>query len=306
MKVLVTGAAGQVGRDLVDVLSQLSDNDHLVSGAVVARGGEGALAGRNIAVEVIPADRSVLDVTVREGVRRLLGELQPDVVIHAAAWTDVDGCEADPDRAFLVNALGTRNVAEAANDVGAHVCYISTDYVFDGRSQTPYVEWDDPHPLSVYGRSKRGGERELFPGSTTVRTSWVCGVHGKNVVRTVLDAASRGKSMRFVDDQHGCPTFSADLSWMLARLAIERRPGIFHVTNQGATTWFGFARAVLEAAGRDPALVEPISTSQLDPPRPAPRPRYSILDNAALRLSGIPLLADWREPLVRVVGLLGG
>ena len=208
---------------------------------------------------------------------------------------------ATPTGPIAINALGTRHVAEAARRVGAHVVYVSTDYVFDGTSPRPYVEWDPPNPMSVYGASKLGGEHELDPGSTVVRTSWVCGAHGANMVRTVLRLAGQPGPLRFVDDQRGSPTFTADLAGALAVLGTERLPGIFHVTNPGVTSWYGFARAVLEAAGHDPTRVEPIATAELDPPRPAPRPANSALDNAALRLMGMALLPDWRDGLERLV-----
>ena len=141
----------------------------------------------------------------------------------------------------------------------------------------------------------------LLPEATIVRTSWVCGAFGSNMLKTVLRLAAGDGGLRFVDDQHGCPTFTDELAGMLLKLGAGRRPGIFHVTNQGPTTWFGFARAVLVAAGHDPERVQPISTADLDPPRPAPRPAYSVLDNSALRHSGIPLLSDYHEPLERTV-----
>ena len=159
--------------------------------------------------------------------------------------------------------------------------------------------------MSVYGRSKLGGEREVDPGATVVRTSWVCGAHGANMARTVLRLAGEPGTLRFVDDQWGCPTFTADLAGALFVLATERLPGTFHVTNQGVTSWFGFARAALALAGADPGRVEPIATADLDPPRPAPRPANSALDNAALRLCGLPLLPDWRQGLERLVAFLG-
>jgi dTDP-4-dehydrorhamnose reductase len=274
VRVLLTGAGGQLGRELLE-----------------------AFEGH----AVLAATHQQLDVADRDAVLQACGGFGPDVVVHAAAWTDVDGCEGDPDRASRVNALGTRHVAEGARLAGARVCYLSSDYVFDGAAGRPYTEWDRPNPLSAYGRSKLGGERELDPGATVVRTSWLCGRHGNNMVKTVLRLASERERLAFVDDQHGCPTFAGDLAAMVRALVVARRPGLFHVTNQGATTWFGLARAVLEAAGLDPERVEPVSTDMLRPPRPAPRPRYSVLDNAALRLSGLPLLADWREPLERLV-----
>lgn len=274
MKVLITGAGGALGRDLVS-----------------------AFAGH----EVVAAAHEQLDVSDRDAVLQALGASAPDAVVHAGAWTNVDGCELDPDHAFAVNALGTRHVVEGARLVGARVCYVSTDYVFDGHANQPYVEWDVTNPVSMYGRSKLGGEHELGPEDTLVRTSWVCGRWGKNFVKTIFERARSGQALTVVDDQHGCPTFTEDLAEMIRRLVVERRPGVFHVTNQGPTTWFALAREVAELAGLDPEQVRPITTAELDPPRPAPRPAYSVLDNAALRLGGVPLLADYHEPLERLV-----
>jgi dTDP-4-dehydrorhamnose reductase len=281
MRVLMTGAGGQLGRDVAAALSR-----H----------------------QVTAPDRRALDVSNRDAVLQAIDGVEPDVVIHCAAWTAVDACESDPDRAFGVNAIGSRNVAEGARLTGAHLVYISTDYVFDGRKPAPYVEWDSPNPLSVYGRSKLGGEREvqaLVPGGTVVRTSWVCGAHGANMVKTILRLSAEQRELAFVDDQHGCPTFAEDLAAMIVRLSVARLPGVFHVTNQGPTTWYDFARDVVKAAGRDPSMVRPITTAELQPPRPAPRPANSVLDNAALRLQGVALLADYHEPLERLVDRLG-
>jgi dTDP-4-dehydrorhamnose reductase len=281
MRILITGAGGQVGHDLVTAFT-----DH----------------------DVTALDHGALDVADRAAVLAVVAELQPDAIVHSAAWTAVDACESDPDRAFAVNALGTRYVAEAARRVGAHVCTFSTDYVFDGTQPEPYTEWDDPNPQSVYGRSKHAGELELAgdADATVLRISWVCGEHGNNMVKTILRLAGEHETLRFVDDQIGHPTFAADLAGMVRRLVVERRGGLFHVTNQGAVSWFEFARAVLESSGQDPARVLPIATADLDPPRPAPRPANSVLDNAALRLSGIPLLPHYRESLDRLVGTLTG
>jgi dTDP-4-dehydrorhamnose reductase len=295
MRVLVTGAGGQLGTDVVDVLS----------GRVPAGGRDRDRAtGRSLVrtpCDVVAADHARLDVSNRASVLDAVEGVRPHVVVHAAAWTAVDACEDDPDRAFAVNALGTRHVAEAARHVGAHVVYVSTDYVFDGTSPRPYREWDRPNPLSVYGASKLAGEQELDPGSAVVRTSWVCGARGANMARTVLRLAEGPGPLRFVDDQWGSPTFTADLAGTLAVIATDRLPGTFHATNTGVTSWFGFARAVLEAAGHDPGRVEAITTAELDPPRPAPRPANSALDNAALRLMGLAPLPDWRNGLGRLV-----
>jgi dTDP-4-dehydrorhamnose reductase len=177
---------------------------------------------------------------------------------------------------------------------------VSTDYVFDGTKATAYVEWDEPNPQSAYGRSKLGGERELDASATIVRTAWVCGAHGRNMVKTVLALADRPE-LAFVDDQRGSPTFTTDLAEAIRRLAVARLPGTFHVTNQGETTWYGFVRDVLAAAGHDPGKVRPIRTDELDPPRAAPRPANSVLDNAALRLGGLPLLPHYRDALDRLL-----
>jgi dTDP-4-dehydrorhamnose reductase len=277
VRVLITGAGGQLGHDLV-----------------------GAFAGH----EVIAADHATLDVADRDQVLGLVTTERPDAIVHAGAWTAVDACEEDPDRAYQINALGTRYVADAARRVGSRVCYVSTDYVFDGTTAEPYVEWDATNPLSAYGRSKLGGERELDPDAIVVRTSWVCGAHGNNMVKTIRRLASEHDRLSFVDDQRGHPTFTADLAVMIHRLVTWQLPGLYHVTNQGAVSWFEFARAVLEASGQDPARVSPIATVDLKPARPAPRPANSVLDNAALRLGGIDLLPDVRDALARMLAEL--
>jgi len=249
--------------------------------------------------------RDGLDLTDADAVEREIAAARPEVVVNCAAWTDVDGAETAEDAAFAINADGAGNLARACADAGAFLVHVSTDYVFDGTKPEPYVEWDAPSPVSVYGRSKLGGEWEVDGGSATiVRTSWVCGLHGSNMVKTILRLAGEHEKLAFVDDQRGQPSFADDLAPMIRRLAVERRPGVFHVTNQGAVSWFEFARAVLEVAGLDPGRVRPIATADLDPPRPAPRPANSVLDNAALRLGGLPLLPHYREPLARLVGHL--
>ncbi len=299
MRILITGADGQLGRDLRDALA----------GRVPAGGRRCALFGpegprEGLHHDVLATDIDTLRVDDRDAVMHTFADFRPEVVLHGGAFTAVDRCETEIDAAFAVNATGTRHVAEAAARVGAHVVYVSTDYVFDGTSSRPYREWDPPCPTSVYGASKLAGEWECRPGSTIVRTSWLCGAHGANMVVTALRLADGTDVLRFVDDQHGSPTFTADLAPAIVTLGLDRRPGIFHVTNSGATTWWGFVRAVLAEAGADPERVLPIRTSDLDPPRPAPRPAYSVLDNMALRLSGLPALPDWEDALSRLVSAL--
>lgn len=308
LRVLVTGGDGQLGRDLRDVLA-----GGIPDGGEPGAGPDGAGILPHVAegsFDVLSTDIDTLDVVNRTAVREMIDGFRPDLVLHGGAYTAVDACESDPDTAFAVNAIGTRHVAEAAVDAGAHLLYVSTDYVFDGTLDRPYLEWDRPNPRSVYGLSKLGGEMEVHaiagPAATVVRTAWVSGAHGANMVKTVLRlaAADTDGPLRFVDDQRGCPTFTADLARAIVRLALDRRPGTFHVTNQGETTWFGFAQATLAAAGLDPRLVQPIATTDLDPPRPAPRPANSRLDNAALRLSGLPALPAWTDALERLVTAL--
>jgi dTDP-4-dehydrorhamnose reductase len=299
MRVLLTGADGQLGRDLRDALAgQVPVGGRRCS--LLAP--EGPLPG--LRYEVLPTDIGDMPVDDRDAVQHVFQSFRPDLVLHVGALTAVDTCETEIDLAYAVNAMGTRNVAEAAAAAGAHLLYVSTDYVFDGTSPRPYREWDLPNPQSVYGASKLAGERECPPGSTIVRTSWVCGAHGANMVKTALRLAAGEGDLHFVDDQHGSPTFTADLAAAIVTLGTDRRPGTFHVTNSGATTWCGLVRATLAAAGADPERVHPIRTADLDPPRPAPRPANSVIDNMALRLCGLPALPDWQDGLVRLVNAL--
>ncbi len=283
MRIAVTGAGGMVGREV------------MASAA---------------AATVYGFTHDQLDVADRDAVLQQLGATPLDAVINCAAFTKVDACETEIESAYRGNAFAVRNLAEACAMNGSHLVTISTDYVFDGAKPSPYNEWDEPNPQSVYGASKLAGEREaiaiLGPRCTIARTSWVCGRHGANMVKTVLRllAADAHQPLRFVDDQRGCPTFADDLASMLVRLAVDRRPGVHHVTNQGPVSWYEFVRAIAASSGHDPSRVEPIATKDLDPPRPAPRPANSVLDNLALRLAGVELLPHWQAALDRTVRAL--
>lgn len=301
MRVLITGALGQLGQELLAVFAE--DGHHEIVAADVAPVVEAAQSGGTVA-HLGGVDLLATDITDRDAVLAAITSLEPDVVVHPAAFTAVDLCETEVDAAYRVNVLGTRHLAEGARRIGAPVFYVSTDYVFDGTKDSPYLEWDQTNPQSVYGATKLAGERELDPGSTIMRTSWVCGYHGNNMVKTILRLAAEHETLSFVDDQRGHPTFAADLARGIKRLVVDRRPGVFHLTNQGAVSWYEFAQAVLEAAGQDPERVKPVKTADLQPPRPAPRPANSVLDNAALRLSGVPLLPDFHEPLATLVARL--
>ncbi len=278
MQILITGANGQLGHELVR--------------ATIAAGHE-----------VVATSHETLDITDKTAVEAVMTETRPDVVIHAAAWTAVDACESDPGKAMLVNGTATKYVADAAHAVGAHVVYISTDYVFDGSKSSPYEEDDAPNPQSVYGSSKLVGERALGASDAIVRIAWVCGFYGSNMVKTILRLAEQPQ-LKFVDDQIGNPTFADDAAAMIVRIAIEKRSGTWHVTNQGDVSWYEFAREVLIAGGFDPNKVAPIKTHELQPPRPAKRPFNSVLNNTSLRNAGIALLPDFRIPLKRLVSQL--
>lgn len=282
MRVLVTGAAGQLGRDIVSALRSLE------------------------MAEVTSADHGSLAVEDRAAVDELFDSVGPDVVIHTAAFTDVDGCETDPERANAVNVLGTGHVTQAADKTGAHLVYISTDYVFDGRDSRPYRESDPTNPISVYGSSKLAGELLCPESATIVRTSWLSGAHGANFVRTVLRLGERSGELRFVDDQRGSPTFTSDLAPAVVALGMDRRAGCFHVTNRGEASRFELARETLAVAGADPGRVHPIPTRELDPPRPAARPAYSVLDSSAFESAGYAPLPPWRDGLTRLVAQLNG
>jgi dTDP-4-dehydrorhamnose reductase len=276
VRVFVTGAGGQVGREVMEVFGD----------------------------DAVGFDHATLDVTDPGTVRAAVQAVRPDAIIHCAAYTAVDACESHPDLAFAVNAIATGHVMEAAREVGAYVVYLSTDYVFDGTKPEPYVETDAPNPLSVYGKSKLAGEREIDADSAVVRISWVCGRYGNNMAKTILRLAEQHDILRFVSDQRGNPTIVTDLVDRLPLFVERRLAGVWHVTNQGAVSWYEFAQAVLEAVGDDPNRVEPIATSDLQPPRPAPRPANSVLENRRLREANIPLLPDFRDSLPRLVSEL--
>jgi dTDP-4-dehydrorhamnose reductase len=209
-----------------------------------------------------------------------------DLVLHAAAWTDVDGAEADPQEAAAVNVGGTQHAAE----LGAPLVAFSTDYVFDGRKTTPYVESDSPNPLGVYGRTKLNAEAAAGEGAWIVRSSWLFGPTGRNFVRTMLELGAARDEVAVVADQRGCPTFVAHLA-AAARELIELEPGVWHLAAEGECTWAEFAEAIFEESELD-CRVRPITTGELG--RPAPRPAYSVLRSER---PGAPQLPHWRDGL---------
>lgn len=277
MRIAVTGAGGQLGRDLERAL---------------------------VAHDALLLDHAALDVSDAAACAEVLGAA--DTVIHAAAWTDVDGCERDRERARRINVEGTRNVVRAAR--GAYVIVVSTDYVFDGTLNRAYVEIDGPNPLQVYGRTKWHAEqiaRETSEHVAIARTAWLygaaraSGATAKNFVTAIVRAAEHGP-LDVVNDQVGSPTWTGDLARALILLAERRVPGIFHVANAGATSRYDLARAALVLAGRDPALVRPVSTAQA-PPRPAVRPAYAPLEGRAWVRAGFDPLPGWEDALSRAM-----
>ena len=257
MKAIVTGAHGMLGTDLMHIL--------------------------RLQYDVFGCDLDNCDILDDKQVEQVVSAYRPDVIIHAAAYTNVDQAETDKDLAMQVNATGTMHVAAAAQKYQAKFVYLSTDYVFDGTKTTLYTEEDLPHPLGVYAESKVCGERhvqQMFahvnqnaPGYLIIRTAWLYGKHGKNFVTTILQLAREQGHLRVVHDQTGSPTYTKDLVRGLLALLDRKATGIFHVTNDGSCTWYEFARTILELAGMSQIPVQPITTQELH--LPAPRPKFS-------------------------------
>lgn len=251
-RILITGHKGMLGRELISRAEQLGH-------------------------ETVGLDLPECDLTDRRACERAILEAEPDWILHAAAFTQVDRCESESDLAYNVNATGTQNVCLAAQALNAPLLYVSTDYVFDGAKSEPYDEWDAANPLSVYGKSKYAGEcfvRALCPKHFIVRTSWLCGHGGANFVETILKLAKERDEIKVVNDQHGSPTFVNDLAPELLRVLASGAFGTYHFTSQGCTTWHAFAQKIVELSGSKTRVV-PCASDEF--PRPAPRPKNSRL-----------------------------
>ena len=271
--ILVVGAKGMLGQDLMRVLPG----------------------------EVRGVDLEEIDITSPESVRRVLLTLKPRTVVNSAAYTDVDGCETNAALAMSVNGEAVRNLAAVTKEIGATLIQVSTDYVFDGSKDAPWHEGDPVHPLSVYGRSKLLGE-ELArenPEHLIVRTQWLYGLGGKNFVETMLRLATERTELAVVDDQIGAPTWTRDLALAISELLDNRCRGTYHAANAGSCSWYEFARAIFEEEGVS-MTVRPQTTEQLG--RPAPRPRYSVLDCGKLIHDTGLELEQWREALKTYLG----
>lgn len=279
---LVTGAGGQLGSDVVDVLHAYGE-------------------------EVTGVDRGSLDITDRDAVAAVVADAAPAIVVNCAAYTAVDAAETDEDTALEVNAHGPALLAAACVERNARLVHVSTDYVFAGDASTPYPETERPAPRTVYGRTKAAGEQAVLTSGAdafVVRTAWLYGAAGPNFVRTMARLARTHETVQVVDDQVGAPTWSLHLARALIALAISDAPaGVWHCTNEGSASWYVFARAVFAEIGLDPARVEPVGTEAM--PRPAPRPAYSVLALDKWHRAGLPEMTHWRDALHEAVETLG-
>lgn len=293
MLILITGATGQLGKELVKITS----NNHQVRGV----------------------SSSDFDITDLASTGEYISELDPDVIVHSAAYTDVDGCEENEDKAYKVNGLGARNVAIVAREVGAKIVHISTDYVFDGKGQDPYREFDSPNPQSVYGESKLLGEqfiKEQLPRHYICRVAWLYGEQGDNFLKSMLDLVGVKEKLEVVDDQFGSPTWTKNVALQIEELISGKAFGTYHCTSQGSCNWYEFALEIFKNAGYklkplekegvelvDEAgnitQVKPVPSEKFE--RPAPRPRSSILENYMLDLQGLNKMPYWENSLSKFI-----
>ena len=272
MKITITGAKGMLGSDLTALLSQEHD------------------------VTAIDIDR--LDITKLDDVVRFFKGNKADVIINCAAYTNVDACETAQDDAFLLNAIGPRNLAVASNEANAPLVHISTDYIFDGMKGSAYFEHDAPNPLSVYGATKLAGEKfvkDLTDKYYIIRTQWLYGKNGRNFVDTMLKLSKERDILSVVSDQFGSPTYTPDLSAAIGELIKKPAYGEYHVTNSEAATWHEFACEIFKQAGVTNVTVNPCTTAEF--PRPAKRPAYGVLENYMLKIQGYKPLRSFREAL---------
>jgi len=274
-RILVIGAKGMLGRDLVETLRSSFPNH-----------------------EITGWDVEEIDIQEERGTIDKIERLAPRMIVNVAGYTDVDGCELDDKKAFAINAEGMKHVALGAVKCGAKVLYLSTDYIFDGKKDQPYLEQDAPHPLNVYGRSKWKGEQyvqELLEDALIVRTQWLFGRYGKNFVASILRQAREKKVLSVVHDQTGSPTYTLDLCQALSFLIQHEARGIFHVANGDCCTWYEYARRILKLSGVEGVKVVPISYKELA--SPAARPGYSVLDTQKLKREMGLTLRPWFEAL---------
>lgn len=284
MNILITGSKGQLGCEL----------RRLISTGVAEIG---AIPEVYREASVLYCDLDELDITDEQACLRFVDSNDIGMIINCAAFTNVDACESKPELAAAVNADGPRNLARAAERVGATLIHISTDYVFAGDDPSPRVETDAPSPRSVYGQTKLAGEQQVAAECSRhfiVRTAWLYGYEGANFVKTIMRLARENGMIKVVDDQYGSPTSANDLAYELVKLALTNEYGIYHCTNNGTCSWFEFASAIVDIAGI-PCEKNACSTEEFV--RPAKRPAFSVLDNARLRATIGDEMRDWRDAL---------
>jgi len=273
-KVLVTGAKGMLGTDLVARLKKSRKYD------------------------VVGVDIEEMDITRLAEVKSVLLSHRPQFVIHCAAYTNVDRAECEREKAMAVNSEGTKNIAFFCRELGAEMIFISTDYVFDGEKDSPYVESDRPNPINVYGESKLAGEEHvavLVENHKICRTSWLCGIHGPSFIDSILRAVAESRPLSVVNDQVGRPTFTFDLAEALVQLLEVHEYGIFHITNSGFCSWYEFAQQIVKLSGAKNVEVKPITSDQFR--SLARRPRFSVLENRRLAELGFRPLPRWEVSL---------
>jgi len=278
MRILITGANGQLGRELTKQY-------------------------RNENVELILTDVNNLDITKVDEVFNIMIEKRPDVVINCAAHTAVDKCEEDVENAYRINTIGPKNLAAAAFAIGAEIVQVSTDYVFDGEGNAPLTEFDRTNPQTVYGETKLQGEelvKSLNPRHYVVRTAWLYG-DGNNFVKTMIKLGESGNEVKVVSDQVGSPTSTVDLANVIRDLIKNKNYGTFHATCKGMCSWFDFAQEIFRLKNMDVKLV-PCTTEEF--PRPAKRPKYSVLRNYSLELTTGDITRDWKESLKEYLATL--
>ena len=271
MKIILLGSSGQLGKEFEKFLSQ------------------------NKSVVLYSFSHNELDILNLDTLLNEFKDVKPDVVINCAAYTKVDKAEEEQDLAYRVNAIGSKNVSFAAFRVNAKIVYFSTDYVFDGNKGSPYIEFDKPNPLSIYGKSKLLGEKytkEINPNHLILRISWLYGIRGDNFVKTIIKLSRENKLLRVVDDQIGTPTYTLDVVKQTWELVEKDYVGLFHSSNEGAVSWFGFANEIVKKLNLNVDVV-PIKTEEYK--TKAIRPKYSVLDNYLLKLENLNMMENWEK-----------
>ncbi|MHB9941090.1 dTDP-4-dehydrorhamnose reductase [Clostridium sporogenes] len=284
MVILITGAEGQLGNEIKHIAEK-------------GTGEIGQVSNNIINSNFIFMNKESLDITNLNRVTQVVDELNPDVVINCAAFTNVDSCETNEDSAFKVNSIGPRNLAIGCEKIGAKLVQVSTDYVFSGMVSKPLKEYDETKPYSVYGKTKLMGEnfvRELCSKYFIVRTSWLYGYIGKNFVYTIIRLAKEKEGLNVVKDQRGNPTHANDLAYHILKLIETEEYGIYHCTGKGECTWYDFAKEIVRLSGNQ-CKVNPCTSEEF--PTPAKRPEYSSLDNMMLRCTIGDEMRDWKEAL---------